>query len=543
MLLPVNLDFFDDNANFRTIFREIFTRLNNLGKYTTNKLHELNTNGNTNTARFSTIYKSWLNMFVQETASIQNIKTYTLPKELFGTNEKGTNFKIRNTIGMHIFFELSRLKCLIDYPKLLQEQQEIIEVYDGMPDDDTCRSMLSLCSLRVMRHEMWSSITQFLEETIDKLIEEDNERRKKIAGNENKMDYVSQSNKKYNKRVTENPEEDVDLQEILYMKELLTQMEAIYKKPVFEYTQKEIIMAINYLIYQLNNIPIKEEECALEETRLYFNAVWSRNSLFFCEAMTGEHLNEESMREKIQEEEPTYFRPNDLYHAFCSVYFGIIIRRFYYHDILSLNELHLQEEEEHITQASKKCKEWFLNSVIKKMPEEAIMDLYWDTCDAVYSLPGDETFFTYKYPRKVRSTGAFLQWMRPAVSKQFHGERNLSFASIIASADKTYISRVFVINVLDKFLKIQHPNCHWKDAVIVQNSGIELSKHRLMSNKCPLLVQTFSSFCPYDRGCIYKCDSIYVTIVIWFKLLHERYDDCLNRTNLSRYHKLLFDAL
>ena len=580
---PTELDFLNKNVNFRTVYKNVFQRIDNLGILTTEKLERLleeEEDGlgeeysylcdETERRSLQKLYDEWVESFVFGWENFHEIKSYTLPREVFGTNKKGIEFKLRNTIGMHIFYELSRLRCLVTYKEMMREKRLIFAKQTSeLQKNATKRKFKSLFSISATLHSMWGEITQFVENVIQNLLEEKREREKKVSGY---IDPYLISLRQKKKVHSEEQKEDEE--EIQQMRNLLEQMQVLYNKPVFQYTQTEIVMALKFLSYYINDIPtiaIKMPDYNLDatgktlvttdavyETRMFFDALFTRNSLFFCEAMTENELNDEDLRTRVivtsdrglekeeeeeeEEEEEDYYQPNRLYTAFTSFYMGVMLRRFYYYDQLKDNRFDLLLDfdllEEDLNHAAKKLENWLLD-IAKKMPEESIMDIYADVCDEVYNFPGDDRFFTFKYPRKVRSTVAYLQWMRPALAKQFHAEGNVSIQSIFSSVHRSHVSRFFIICLLNTYLKIQR-QIKWMGAVLVNNTGFELSSHRLMANICPLLVQPLSRYWAYDGGKVYQCDSIYESISIWFLLLKTRYNSKLHGVGLEPFIKIIW---
>jgi len=100
-----------------------------------------------------------------------------LPKDEFGTDENGYPRKMKNTLGMHIFFELTRLYGLIHRPKLLEEQDNITFI----PIEElTTDNYVMLLSLSRTQHKLWINIVNTFDiselydakEDPDKVVEE-----------------------------------------------------------------------------------------------------------------------------------------------------------------------------------------------------------------------------------------------------------------------------------------------------------------------------------------------------------------------------------
>ena len=575
--MPTEFDFFSDNVNYRSVYKNLFSRIDNTGVLTTEKLDRLLAEEEDELGEeysylcdeherqgLVSLYNEWLDTFVTEWENVHEIKSYTLPKEVFGTNSKGLAFKLRNTIGLHIFYELSRLKCLISYKELMREKRLILGIGGRSLRMDERKRYKTVFSLAVTQHPMWGEITQFIENVIQNLIEEQKRRQDKVSGYIDPYLIALRKRKK-----VRSEEQREDAEEIEEMQNLLQQMQSLFEKPVFQYKQTEIIMALKFLTYYVNEIPTEDtividyevdadvetsvSVSAIEETRMFFEALFMRNSLFFCEVMTDQELDNEDMRSHVNiqddcndddddDEAVHYYQPNRLYCAFCSFYMGSVLRRFYYYDHLKENQMDpivdLGLLTEEIEQATQRTETW-LKDIASKMPEESILDMYAEVCEEAYQFPGDERYFGFKYPRKIKSTNAFLQWMRPALSKQFHSEGNVSLSSIFSSVHRSHVSRCFILHLLHSYLKIQR-SIKWMHAVLVDNEGIELSRHRLMANRAPLLVQPMGRYWPYDQGKIYRCDSIYKSIALWFWLLQERYNSQLYGIGLHPFIKAIW---
>lgn len=382
-------------------------------------------------------------------------------------NEPKRYGEMRTTLGASIFVELSRLHIILWYNKLRNEQKQVISE-KSIPSRNQQSDYFTLWSLNVTNSEFWTKIP-FPEE----------------------LDW---------------------------------------NLPVFKYTQLQIIAAVNMLCEVMNDLGDpsgKYNECT-KEFLDFFRVLFTRNALFLCQASCPlDILNDIDMREFIDVEE-TMCRPNVDYFVWCSIYFGSIMRRIYYWTKLRKNEM------DDVPQVYKgeidNCQEWLIE-LVDLLGNDGYEDCYIETCTEAYTIPGDLEWFTFKYPTKQPVLGSILFELRPQLRKRFQEDQHLSKETVLQKTKHTYtvfmcrINAIFVLNTID--VHMRNMGIQWKNAVLVEQEGIELSHWKLSRPLCPVILQVFSRYVVYNKLHYTVCDDIYEAIILWFKILRYEYDDML----------------
>ena len=113
--------------------------------------------------------------------------------------------------------------------------------------------------------------------------------------------------------------------------------------------------------------------------------------------------------------------------------------------------------------------------------------------------------------------------------------QDVVMAAVQQPTHSGHASRIFIINLLDQYLRI-HYKIPWKDGVVIQNAGIESNEKKLFSKKsAPFLVQVCSRLWVYCDKVVYMTDDIYEAIAFWMHLLKDRYGGKLFGVNLSDF--------
>lgn len=579
--MPVLLDFLNNKKDHREQYADLFQRLDALGQWTSKlikecveedeaffaRLDEMEEDDSFSEKRITflsvgytrhelkKLFDAWRNMFAQHMEVMREITSYKLDPQHFGYDANGRRKTIKNTLGSHIFTELTLIKGLMHRARMLEEEETLLDIQGDDEhlrlDPEEAAEYDMLFSLSMTKHHMWVDITESFEVTY----EED-----------------------------EVPDERVS--------ELLQRIKSMWNTPVYEFKQSEVITGILFLTQQLNEVPIIEEDkTAFNEFRRVFNILWIRNAFLIQEAHDDTVLDDDLMRVDValpfsdctqedidkaktkNHEYVTVHRVNRNYITFCAFYFGEIMRRLYYYDVLTNNNMNgadfyrlmrsdgdlsfrdeLAGEIEHqrdrqrpfphhpqprggsisFNKIVENTKNW-VEGFVKKFAEEAFEDMYVSTCEKGYKFVGDDAWLTYRWPNQLKSRGACISRIRPHLYKRFFSEGNINPGRVLKTIKSSYTSRLFILNAIDEQLRMRK-QIDWFNAVVVTSNAIEMSAYKLRTDQCPIILQVFSNFYTYDKGRIYKCDNdIYKAIAVWFYLLNTRYHNHLLGVDLTEF--------
>lgn len=521
-LLPYEMDLFDDEESYQTQFRKMFTAISDLGRFTTSCFEQIVKEQDTFNAQIDaaesrgeemtqkpttaisqmqgmlqSLYDAWCEHFVAEMEKMREVRHYVLSEKHFGLDHNGKKKKFKSTNGSHVFLELTRLNYLTHYPKLLEEM-DALALLD--PDQVSQDFYLMMHSLKMTKDRSFISIVDSFD--ISSLLDE-----------------------------KEDPDEQVE--------QMRLQINALWEKPIMQYTQSEVEMLVLFLTQQLNDVKTN----GVEEYRKVFIILWLRIGQFFMEFHPQEVLDDEKMRNgphNTGDPNDTYTcAPNKRFIGFCFFYMGELVRRFFFYDMLIKNQMkNIPRDVKHMTA---RAKEW-ITRITKSLAEDAFEDIYANNLPLAYAFVGDDGWYKFS-ETAVHSRGACIAKFRPHLHKRFFSEAQVTPHSVLSTTNDSYTSRLFILRSIHEHLKIEIPRLRFIDGVVIMNDGIEQSAYTLKVNKVPVLLQVFSSFWVYDQGRVYVCDDIYETVAVWFWVLHKRYNNHLYDCDLTPFiERIVIDS-
>ena len=510
--MPVDISFVDIDHRpvYREMYRDLTQRLMLLGKQNSRILVQLTDPGNAHTTPFvwdpvqvRGLYNAWLKTMVENAPTLNEVKRYT--QALENDEEEIMRF----TMNASIFAELSRMHFILHWDTLQTEHTQLLSMSD-VPTRDEQKRFLCMWSLSLTESQLWTDIPL---------------------------------------------PEDLD-----------------WDTPVLKYSQCEVMAATSLLceiMGDLGSISKSTIQCPFQEgTREfmeYFRALFTRNAVFMCQSSCvasilnvpemrniigetnarGQPLDKEGAEESSSSEEgeersaedvdpTTQCTPSYSYFVWCSFYFGAIMRRIYYWENLKKNLI--RPKIFMVDGELQRCQD-AIALIAEQLGEDAFEDIYADTCDEAYAIPGDSEWFAYRYPAKQPAMGNILYGIRPELRARYWKEAHVTLETVLAASRQPQpryfmrTSQIFVINVLDAYLRTT--NVMWRNAAVVSQEGIELSVWKLSRPTCPVLLQVFSRWWVYHDLFYQPCDDIYEALVVWFRILRTHYNDVLFGTSLK----------
>lgn len=504
-MLPYEMDLFDDSVTMQSEFLKMYCSIAALGTFTAECLERLVEEEEAFNARIDEaaareevfeekpttflsnrnrdlleLYRVWSQYFVTHMESLREVRHYTL--------EGGVKYK--GTHGGHIFFELTRLNYLVHYPRILEEMDNLA-VFEEQ--ELSSEFYFLLHSLKMTKDQSFVAIVDSFD--ISALYEE-----------------------------KEDPDQEVE--------ELRVRVKEMWDAPIMRYTQSQVEILVFFLTQQINDV--RRE--AVEEYRKVFLILWLRIAQLCNEFHSPAILDDEEMRhgpfDTGNKNDVNTCAPNHRFIEFCFFYMGELLRRFFYYDMLIRNQISPRVPRLKL----ENVKKW-ITHIANALAEDAFDDLYAEMLPVGYNFMGDDGWF--KFSRTgVHSRGACIAELRPHLHKRFFSEAQVTRESVLASTRDSYVSRLFVLRIIDEHLRMTVPHLRFLNAVVVMNDGIEQSAYKLqMTNLCPLLLQVFSSFWVYHAGRVHVCDDIYEAVGVWFWLLCEYYNGHLYDCDLREQAK------
>lgn len=430
------------------------------------------------------LLSEWTQFYVQHMESMREIHNLKLGE---GRPPYAT------TVGANVFYEISRLHWLRDRPRaaLEWENTQLIEPGDLVPQNYDV-----LFALEHTKSDAWIAIANTL--------------REQQAAPTDEAEHA------------------------VAARELRTKTMAMWSKPVARYTMSETRVLAMFLTQYLNDVRSDSvEQQNHSEFGRVFRILWLR-----CTELSVSEYRQQDWPTTLDEEEFRVVNPqgmgvaNRRYAVFCSFYLGEVMRRFFHHEELSPNRLELGAALP--LPAMRTRMHTWIHHVVQSFAEEAFEEMYMSivTTDG-YAYPGDAGWFRYAFPQRMASRGAIVTTLRPHMYRRFFSEAQVDRRLVVN--ERSHLSRLFVLRAMDEHIKITHPRVEWINGVVIDNDGIELSAYALKGDLAPLLVQVFSSYWVYHRGCVYPTDDLFTSLALWWWLLREHHDSRLYNVDLSAF--------
>jgi hypothetical protein len=323
------------------------------------------------------------------------------------------------------------------------------------------------------------------------------------------------------KNAKENDEREKDLL-ILWkfdQTKSLSSVSLTWDKPVFRFTQSEIITGLLVLTEHLNFLPYEE---GLNDLKMASKILYLRNAIFFCQELKLEILDSTDNFNIKFNSSSELLTPNRDYYTFCTIYFHAIFRRIFYGELIQkLNVNKLPEEK-----AIERCKAWIAGEVCDGLGLDGFDDLYDKSYEEAYRFPGDLEWFKYKYPDQASHTGPILDCFRKEYSKKFYAEHRTSKEAVLNTVGLNnhvgLCSYCFILNAVDQYFKTSF-QLNWRDCICIENSAIEGTQKIMLRGKVPYLVQFFSKYYCFHKGQVFITDCVYTSIVNWLWVLRKYY--------------------
>ena len=313
-------------------------------------------------------------------------------------------------------------------------------------------------------------------------------------------------------------------------------------KAIMAYSQNEIIQAMFLFSEKFDIIMYDEIEYYIN----LFNVVCIRLGLLFCDNYSSDILNAEDMREEVED---GLYCINDVFRSFCSIYVYKIEYRIKIYSMLKKNFITIIPEK--ILNLDK-FNFFFKNDVLKFTGNEALSDEYVLASLESYDFTGDKEWMQIINPGNTDDVSKTIQVLREGYVNEFlnlikdecekESEDIISeyIGSTLGQKGKT--SRICVLRIISKFLKMYYNVPNWKNSIVIpiKNYSKHNTQKRIIKSSCPLILQVISRFWVYDSKNIYITDNIYVAVNMWFFILKFKYNSILKEYDLSKITDKLF---
>lgn len=172
----------------------------------------------------------------------------------------------------------------------------------------------------------------------------------------------------------------------------------------------------------------------------------------------------------------------------------------------------------------------------EEMGPSTFMNMYRLCVEENYAFPGDEVYSRFLHPEgKLNLGDSLLELRSERQAPHFFSEDSIDAKIIVQNmlAADTHIARLCVWNVLDWYLNME-VGIKFRDAAVVDQCGIQLSRTKLVDSTVPCVVTLFSRPVAHHNFVYYESDDVYQVVVKWLLLIRHQKDGFLFRTDISR---------
>lgn len=392
--------------------------------------------------------------------------------------------KLRYTLHMHEFVELSRLHWMIQQQRHKREYDIIATL---QPQYLTLKDYETMFCLDFTKQPMWVAIrSTFIHATVSE-------------------------------------EEETETDEAARI--LIAKLTDMWKRPILQYSVSQVHVLIIFLTQYFS---------ASSEYLLVYRLLWKRIAELLIFTQDAETMDVEDMRMAVSND--TFCHNRDFL-AFCSAYMIEIDRRVFFGDLFGEMTQMLAPPPE----AVQKVFDWISHEV-ELMSEDTFETTIQATLDESYYFPGDELWFKWKYPNNVYNRGACINQLRPHLSERYFSQKYLSKSAMLKEAYTQHPARLFVLHAVEQMLQRYNPDLKWLDGIKIDSDAIEYQDWKFQGDyfEAPLLVQPMYNYWVYFEKQTFATENIYQTITLWFLILRAQCNCQLFKYDLTESINQIF---
>jgi hypothetical protein len=302
----------------------------------------------------------------------------------------------------------------------------------------------------------------------------------------------------------------------------------LWYRPVCQYTQRNVYDAVMLLCERIQDYPFHEDIVTLIEL------LTARVGVLFLQPGKAWLFDIPRYREELNDAGD--YRANRAFMAWTAAYFYELLQRVYYHRTLRVRWQPIA-----VLQTQVDSLKTSLLRFCEAMGPATFMNMYRLCTEENYTFPGDEVFSRFLHPEgRVNLSDTLLELRSDRQAPRFFSEDTIDAKTIIQNmlAADTHISRLCVWNVLDWYLNME-VGIKFRDAAVVDQCGIQMSRTKLVDSTIPCVVTLFSRPVAHHNFMYYESDDVYQVVVKWLLLIRQEKDGFLFRTDISRQIAIL----
>lgn len=296
----------------------------------------------------------------------------------------------------------------------------------------------------------------------------------------------------------------------------------LWFRPVCQYTQRNVYDAVMLLTERIQDYPFHQDIVT------FISCLTARLGLLFLQPARANVFDIERYREPLAKD---WYRCNRKFMAWAAAYFYELLQRVHYQTTMRTRVQPIVVSDVHIEALRAN-----ILRLCEEMGPSTFATMYRLCTEENYAFPGDDVFSRFLHPEGLLNRGDVLLELRSErQAPRFFSENELDAKTIVQNmlAAESHIARLCVWNVLDWYFNMEVA-IKLRDAVVIDQCGIELSQTLLIESTIPCFVTLFSRPVAHYDFCFYESDDIYRVIVQWLLLIRDQKQGFLFRKDISR---------
>ena len=530
--LPV---FTDPEKEMDEVREEVIRALVKLSAWTTEMAHIITKKPMSKELKVKAmeLFTSWLKYWAFQAPYINEYKIVELDPLPTTPSDELTEDgyrRIRESLASYVISEISRLYFLLSFDNFEDQQWKLADTTQDWWIED------------------WSELVtcpQSLDDPSEAMLKlrKDNEaqrRKEELEGPKNKKlkeseplpdDIFIQAFEAFGIPLEQGEEENPEETTIPKSKEKL------WFRPISAYTQRNLYDAVMLLTERINDYVYH-----LDITTLIMRLT-ARLGAFFLQPETDLVFDIPRYRDKFDD---TLYRCNRAFMHWAAAYFYELLQRVLYAQCIMKDNAIPQDLKpfDDYTEDKVIALKEYIVFLCRDMGRDDFFYLYGESLKENFEFPGDDVFYKHVHPDGYIDRGDLLLELRSErQAPRFFSNQRMSVPTILNMMMRgdTHLARVIILNVLDRFFSMEC-DINWRNAIVVDQGGIQLSENKLKDSSVPCIVSVFSVPLLHvrlidedenPRRLIHETGNIYETIVMWLLFIRHDKGGFLFRKDIS----------
>jgi hypothetical protein len=504
--------FTDKNVECEEVYFQILKELSRLSDYTKEKANSINI-AKVLKQNLVQIFDEWVGYWAFQSSYLHEYKKIYLPPL------KDTPKDDLNENGLRIVWESLSGYIIPEISRLFYIAHKSTELKDWSLN----------CTIKDFWLSDWSGVLNDPNppEVMDK-IREDNDKKKRQEQKNGPPPVVYKNvDKEFEDALKSYSEKPMEQQVFVSFNKTKTHL---WFRPVSQYTQRNLYDAVMLLTEKIEDYNYDVE------IMTFISHLTLRLGHMFLYGGDKNTFNIPHLRDEVDK---NLYRPNRTFMQWAGSYFYELLQRVYYTKHMLLKTDPITKDEEgplmHLSDEKIAFFKQYLLFLCKDMGNDDFYQIYGESLKESFEFPGDDLYYTYTHRNGYVNRGDLILELRQETQGPlFFLQHQLQIKTIIEKVMRgdTKLSYVFLFNLLDRFF-LMEVNINWRNAIVIEQSGIQMSEAKLIDSSIPCIVSIFSNPLLHYKKRFFNTSSIFETLVGWLLFIKHEKHGYLFKKNIS----------